>query len=84
MISLALGYFDGVHLGHQAVIKNAAALGSKAVAVTFKDHPCCFFYDVCPKYILTREERRRKIEELGVEIYELDFGAIAHLSADEY
>ena len=28
-LSLALGYFDGVHLGHQAVIKNAVDFAKK-------------------------------------------------------
>ena len=60
-LSLALGYFDGVHLGHRAVIKSAVDFAkennSKSAVITFKDHPCCYFYGVCPKYILTRKER---------------------------
>ncbi len=88
-LSLALGFFDGVHLGHQAVIDSAVShghkSGGKSAVVTFKDHPCCFLYEVCPKYILTREDRVRKIKELGVdEVIELDFSQIAHLSAQEY
>lgn len=88
-LSLALGFFDGVHLGHQAVIKNAVDYakqnGAKSAVVTFKDHPCCYFYDVCPKYILTREDREKKIEALGVDfLYELDFPSISGLTAKEY
>jgi riboflavin kinase/FMN adenylyltransferase len=83
-LSLALGFFDGVHLGHQAVIKGAVEYGNAAV-VTFKDHPCCHIWGVCPKYILTREERKRRIKSLGAdEIYELDFAEVAHMSAAEY
>ncbi|MDR1167795.1 MAG: riboflavin biosynthesis protein RibF [Heliobacteriaceae bacterium] len=88
-LALALGYFDGVHPGHKAVIKSAADYarqhGNKSAVVTFVDHPCCFLYNVHPKYILTREERRCKISELGTDyIYELDFKSIAHLNAQEY
>lgn len=88
-LSLAMGYFDGVHLGHQKVIKKAVELaksnGTKSAVITFKDHPCCFFYGVCPKYILTRKERQEKIAELGVDyLYEFDFAKIANLSAQEY
>ena len=80
-LSLALGYFDGVHKGHQAVIKSAvdfaAKSGCKSAVITFKDHPCCYFWDVKPKYILTREDRRNKIEKLGIDfLYELDFNAL--------
>ncbi|MBQ1612925.1 MAG: bifunctional riboflavin kinase/FMN adenylyltransferase, partial [Alphaproteobacteria bacterium] len=88
-LSLALGYFDGVHKGHQEVIKKAVQYARKhsvkSAVVTFKDHPCCYFWDVSPKYILTREERQKQIERLGIDyLYELDFGEIAHLNAEEY
>lgn len=88
-LSLALGYFDGVHLGHQAVIKNAVNYAKqnsgKSAVITFKDHPCCFFHGVCPKYILTREYREKFIADLGVDyLYELDFEKLAGLSAEEY
>lgn len=88
-LSLALGFFDGVHLGHQAVIKNAVDFaeqnGTKSAVITFKDHPCCHLWGVCPKYILTREERRKRIEKIEVDyLYELDFENICNMSAKEY
>lgn len=88
-LSLALGYFDGVHLGHQAVIKQAVDFArennTKSAVITFKDHPCCYFYGVCPKYILTRQEREQQISKLGVDyLYELDFESISGLTASEY
>ena len=88
-LSLALGYFDGVHLGHRAVIKSAVDYarkqGGKSAVITFNDHPCCYFYKTAPKYILTREARREKFAELGVDfLYELDFAKYANLSAAEY
>lgn len=88
-LSLALGFFDGVHLGHQAVIKSAVNFakthGNKSAVITFLDHPCCYFWGVCPKYILTRKEREQKIAELGVDyLYELDFENISGLTAEDY
>lgn len=88
-LSLALGYFDGVHIGHQAVIKNAVDFAKKnncnSAVITFSDHPFCYFKGVCPKYILTKEDRENKIKELGIDfLYEIDFANIANLSADEY
>ena len=88
-LSLALGYFDGVHLGHQSVIKQAVNFAkennTKSAVITFKDHPCCYFYGVCPKYILTRRQREEQISKLGVDyLYELDFESISGLTAEEY
>lgn len=88
-LSLALGFFDGVHLGHRAVINSAVDFakqnGNKSAVITFSDHPCCYFWGVCPKYILTRKQREQKIEELGVDyLYELDFESIAGLTAQDY
>ena len=40
---VALGFFDGVHLGHQALMKmareRAAALGAEPAVITFDAHP---------------------------------------------
>lgn len=89
-LSLALGYFDGVHKGHQRVIKTAVDYarqnGNKSAVITFQDHPCCFFYGVCPKYILTRDDRLKHLEALGVDyVYILDFNAkLCLLSAEDY
>lgn len=88
-LSLALGFFDGVHLGHQAVIKSAVDFakqnGNKSAVITFSDHPCCYLRGVCPEYILTRKEREKKFEELGVDyLFELDFESIANLTAQDY
>ena len=89
-LSLALGYFDGVHLGHQAVIKSAVNFAkqynTKSAVITFKDHPCCYFYGVCPKYILSREDRQKRISELGIDyLYELDFDEkFCQITAKDY
>ena len=89
-LSIALGYFDGVHFGHRAVINSAVNFAKennlKSAVITFKDHPCCFFYGVCPKYILTREQRREKLASSGIDyLYELDFDEkLSSLSAQEY
>lgn len=88
-LSLALGFFDGVHMGHKAVIKSAVDFarqnGTKSAVITFSDHPCCYFWGVCPKYILTRKQREEKIAQLGVDyLYELDFESISGLTASDY
>ena len=88
-LAIALGYFDGVHIGHRAVIKSAVDFAkknnTKSAVITFSDHPYCYFKGVCPKYILTREEREKRIASLGVDyLYELNFEDFALLTAKEY
>lgn len=69
----AIGNFDGVHLGHRAVIAaakdKAAALGRPLSVVTFEPHPRRFFKPDLPPFLLASP--RRKIETLaalGVEL----------------
>lgn len=88
-LSLALGFFDGIHAGHRAVIKSAVNYAkqhnTKSAVITFKEHPCCYFWGVKPKYILTKQEREKQIEALGVDyLYELNFEEISGLTAQDY
>jgi len=56
---IALGNFDGVHLGHRAVIgaaqRMARARGSLTYAMTFEPHPRDFFNRGAPQFRLTDE-----------------------------
>ena len=88
-LSLALGFFDGVHLGHKTVIESAVNYarknGNKSAVITFAEHPCCILRGIQPEYILTKTEREKTIEALGIDyLYELDFMSISNLTADEY
>ncbi len=88
-LSLALGFFDGVHIGHQAVIncavEAAKELNCQSAVVTFKEHPYCYFKGVSPKYILTLEDKYKYIEALGVDyLIELDFGDVCHMTPMQY
>ncbi len=55
---VALGNFDGVHLGHRAVISAALDMAAKhhrpALAVTFEPHPRSFFNPDTPQFKLTK------------------------------
>lgn len=89
-LSLAFGFFDGVHIGHQAVIKSAVDYGgkynTKSAIVTFQDHPCCFFYHVQPKYIIKKHDKINFFEKLGVDyLYFIKFDEyLAMMSASDY
>lgn len=70
---LALGTFDGVHAGHRVLIgravARAAALGTQAVVLTFDRHPLALLApERAPRRILTNEQKRAILEELGVDV----------------
>ncbi len=62
---VALGNFDGVHLGHRAVIgaaiDMARRLGRPALAVTFEPHPRSFFSPHTPQFRLTDETAKLRL-----------------------
>ncbi len=69
---VALGNFDGVHLGHQKIIertvRSAAAMGLKSAVFTFSNHPSSVLGKGEPvKNILYNEEKERIIQEMGVD-----------------
>lgn len=63
--AVALGTFDGVHLGHRRVIEAALAAGPQATVVTFDPHPRTALGNRV-ELISTLERRLELIEELGV------------------
>ena len=70
--AIALGTFDGVHIGHQALIRRAMELARELDAVsvvyTFDRHPLSvLFPERAPRELLTLEEKLDKLEKLGVD-----------------
>lgn len=70
-VFLAIGVFDGVHLGHQAVIHraldDARKAGGSAVVVTFKPHPLRVTRpDAAPRLLTASHHKAQLIETLGV------------------
>jgi len=89
--SVAIGNFDGVHLGHQAVIDLARKAGKAADAplgvLTFEPHPRQYFAPEAPPFrLMSAEARANRLEKLGVErLYELNFNAaLSALSPEEF
>jgi riboflavin kinase/FMN adenylyltransferase len=78
-LSMAIGYFDGVHLGHQAVIEQALQMGERlhaeAAVMTFHPHP----REVLGKneihdYLTPLSEKLKQFQRLGVKrVYVMRF-----------
>ncbi len=87
--AVALGNFDGVHLGHATLVRaaHAARPELKLAVLTFEPHPREFFRPDDPPFRLTLSaERRDALAALGVTlIYELPFNAVfSHFSAAHF
>ena len=87
--AIALGNFDGVHLGHQAVVASArrAAEARRAplgVAV-FEPHPRRVFQPEAPPFRLqTNDQRARALADLEVaHLYEIGFDRVLSQLSDE-
>jgi riboflavin kinase / FMN adenylyltransferase len=64
--AVALGTFDGVHLGHQKVIEDLRGSGLRSTVVTFDPHPRVVFGNQV-ELISSLERRLELLEELGVD-----------------
>jgi riboflavin kinase/FMN adenylyltransferase len=83
--AVALGTFDGVHLGHRRVLEAATAAGLRPAVVTFEPHPRQALG--VPVQLLTTTERRVELlGELGMEdVLLLHFDhELAALSPEEF
>lgn len=72
----ALGFFDGVHLGHQALLKECRALaeqmGAETAAITFDSHPQSLFSQNPPPLINSAGDRQMLLRNFGINhIYQL-------------
>lgn len=71
-VAVTMGSFDGVHLGHAEVIRNAVEAARHEAAqpalITFEPHPRCVLDPAnCPQSITTLQEKLALIESRGIE-----------------
>ena len=72
--ALTIGFFDGVHVGHQALLK---VLRSKphATILTFSNHPQSLFHPPAPDLLISYEERIERLQEYADVVMVLPFTA---------
>ena len=71
-VYLALGMFDGVHRGHEAVLhqaqQSARENGGIAVAFTFPEHPASYLRpEEKPSLLMNKDEKAKRLLEIGME-----------------
>jgi len=72
-ITIALGAFDGIHIGHQKIISRAVDLAKQingtSVVFTFSNHPLSVVAPQrCPLQLITQDYKAELIQELGVDV----------------
>ncbi len=85
--SVALGIFDGVHLGHQSVIREAVRLaeGLKVTPAVFTFKSSTVTSKGRADQLLSEETKLNKIEDLGIEyVYCAEFDELKDLTASEF
>ncbi|MDZ4309686.1 MAG: bifunctional riboflavin kinase/FAD synthetase [Cypionkella sp.] len=84
--SVAMGNFDGVHLGHQSVIDLARPHGPLGI-VTFEPHPREYFAPAAPPFrLMNAEARSNRLAKLDVKhLFQLPFNAeMASFTPDDF
>ncbi len=84
--SVAIGNFDGVHLGHQHVLDLARRNGVPLAVVTFEPHPREIFApEGAPFRLMSPAAKASRLEKLGVDLlFELPFSEIMPLTAEAF
>ncbi len=88
--AVAMGLFDGVHLGHRSVIKRAVEIAEENIGIapavfTFETQSVTSKGDNGVEYLLPRQLKHKLIEGLGVKyIYSPDFADVKNMWAEEF
>jgi len=68
---VSIGVFDGVHLGHHAILREnvarASELGARSTVVTFRDHPKQLLLGRAPRTLTSLEHRLELFRRAGIE-----------------
>lgn len=85
---VALGFFDGVHIGHKAVLDaciSSKADGQKSAVFTFERSPHNMLFSEKKPMLVTNEQKFSLFEMCGIdEVYCIDFESVVSLSAEEF
>ena len=83
--SVALGSFDGIHIGHAGVIRAAKEKGLKTVVATFRQHPGKLIKNRNVRLLMGNARKEQIFEQAGVdELCYIDFKAVMDMPAEAF
>ncbi|MCR4594604.1 MAG: bifunctional riboflavin kinase/FAD synthetase [Clostridiales bacterium] len=84
--ALALGNFDGLHLGHMEVIRKLREFGEayEPCALIFDEHPVNVITGKNPPLLISEEEKRSLLENMGIRPLKVSFSSIRNLTPEEF
>lgn len=86
--AVALGYFDGIHLGHKAVLEVALCYAEKEnlvpVVMLFDIHPRKLVSGSVPPMLTSEEKKRKILLEMGFTVVDFNFREARDYSPDEF
>ncbi len=83
-VAVALGAFDGLHLGHQKVISQVMSEGFEPSVFTFSEDPSKVLSGKT-EYLMTEDDKIGFLEEMGIKnVFDISFGAVKDLTAEEF
>ena len=86
--AVALGYFDGIHMGHKNVLSRAAyekKNGLVSVCFTFSESPKSVLRGTQSEALMTNKEKLKMLDKLGIDhTYQADFKSIMNMSAQDF
>ncbi|MBQ5746648.1 MAG: adenylyltransferase/cytidyltransferase family protein, partial [Clostridia bacterium] len=86
--AVALGYFDGIHFGHRAVLQKALSFAEKndlvPVVLLFDIHPRKLLSDNVPPMLMSEEKKREKLLQMGFTVADFDFRKGMNYTPEEF
>jgi len=83
-LAVALGTFDGFHLGHKMVVDKTKLSGVESAVLLFDEHPQKVLSHKSPGELITRSERDKLLENWNVTPITISFSEIMSLSYEDF
>lgn len=86
--AVALGYFDGIHIGHRAVLQKALSYAKEKdlvpTVMLFDIHPRKLVSGSLPPMLMSENQKREALKEMGFRVVDFNFRESVNLSPEEF